>query len=218
MTASPDNKADSTKATEPQWFAMRVFNNRILRIKEELEQKGARTYMAMKTVQTPGLKTTAQPTTKPTTGTTTQPTKTVKKLQLAPSLLFVRTTPEALQDFKQAHFTELMIYRRADSTDPAPIPEEEMRMFILVTSATDGRDVDLISEQLMGPDTKAFNFKPGEKVRVTEGPFKGAEGIIKRIKKDRKLLVAIQGVVVVAVSNVPARFLEPITPEPHNQN
>ena len=214
MTASPDNKADSTKATEPQWFAMRVFNNRILRIKEELEQKGARTYMAMKTVQTPGPKTTAQPTTKPTTGTTTQPTKTVKKLQLAPSLLFVRTTPEALQDFKQAHFTELMIYRRADSTDPAPIPEEEMRMFILVTSATDGRDVDLISEQLMGPDTKAFNFKPGEKVRVTEGPFKGAEGIIKRIKKDRKLLVAIQGVVVVAVSNVPARFLERID----NQN
>ena len=210
MTASPDNKADSTKATEPQWFAMRVFNNRILRIKEELEQKGARTYMAMKTVQTPGPKTTAQPTTKPTTGTTTQPTKTVKKLQLAPSLLFVRTTPDALKDFKQDHFSELMIYRRADSTDPAPIPEEQMRMFILVTSATDGRDVDLVSETLMGPDTRQFDFKPGEKVRVTEGPFKGAEGVIKRIKKDRKLLVAVQGVVVVAISNIPARFLERI--------
>jgi transcription antitermination factor NusG len=200
-------KADSD-SSEVKWFAMRVFNNRILRIKEELEQKGARTYMAMKTVQTSGPGTTA----KAGTGTTAQPTPkpTTKKIQLAPSLLFVRTTSEALQDFKQAHFTELMIYRRADSTDPAPIPEEEMRMFILVTSATDGRDVDLISEQIMGPDTKAFNFKPGEKVRVTEGPFKGAEGIIKRIKKDRKLLVAIQGVVVVAISNVPARFLERI--------
>jgi transcription antitermination factor NusG len=215
-------KADSD-SNEVKWFAMRVFNNRILRIKEELEQKGARTYMAIKTVQAPGsgttgttAKATAQPTPKPTAGATAKPT--TKKIQLAPSLLFVRTTPEALQDFKQAHFTELMIYRRADSTDPAPIPEEEMRMFILVTSATDGRDVDLISEQIMGPDTRQFNFKPGEKVRVTEGPFKGAEGIIKRIKKDRKLLVAIQGVVVVAISNVPARFLERIdAPELHNE-
>ncbi len=185
MTASPEKKADSTKATEPQWFAMRVFNNRILRIKEELEQKGARTYMALK-----------------------------GKLQLAPSLLFVRTTPEALQDFKQAHFSELMVYRRPDSTEPAPIPEEEMRMFILVTSATDGCDVDVITNDLLGPDQRAFDFKPGEKVRVAEGPFKGAEGIIRRIKKDRKLLVAINGVVAVAISHVPAAFLERLGPAP----
>lgn len=187
---------------------MRVFNNRILRIKEELEQKGARTYMAMKTVQTPGPK--------PTTGTTTQPTPkpTVKKLQLAPSLLFVRTDLETLKTFKQSHFSELMVYRRPDSTEPAPIPEEEMRMFILVTSATDGRDVDVITNDLLGPDQRAFDFKPGEKVRVTEGPFKGAEGIIRRIKKDRKLLVAINGVVAVAISHVPAAFLERLGPAP----
>ena len=178
MDSTPDT-------TTPLWFAMRIFNNRILRIKEEWEQKGARTYMAVKTTDK-------------------------RTVQLAPSLLFVRTTPDALKAFKQDHFTELMIYRRADSTDPAPIPEEQMRMFILVTSATDGRDVDLVSESLMGPDTKPFDFKPGEKVRVTEGPFKGAEGVIKRIKKDRKLLVAVQGVVVVAVSNIPPRFLERI--------
>ena len=206
MTASPDNKADSTKATEPQWFAMRVFNNRILRIKEEWEQKGARTYMAVKTVRTPATGTK----TGTTTGATPETATRSRTVQLAPSLLFVRTTPDALKDFKQDHFSELMIYRRADSTDPAPIPEEQMRMFILVTSATDGRDVDLVSETLMGPDTRQFDFKPGEKVRVTEGPFKGAEGVIKRIKKDRKLLVAVQGVVVVAISNIPARFLERI--------
>ena len=194
---------DSTPDTiTPLWFAMRIFNNRILRIKEEWEQKGARTYMAVKTVRTPA------------TGTTTEaiPEKTARSriVQLAPSLLFVKTTKDALKAFKQDHFNELMIYRRSDSTEPAPIPEEQMRMFILVTSATDGRDVDLVSESLMGPDTRQFDFKPGEKVRVTEGPFKGAEGVIKRIKKDRKLLVAVQGVVVVAISNIPARFLERI--------
>ena len=158
---------------------MRVFNNRILRIKEEAELKGARTYMALKT------------------------NNEKRQIQLAPSLLFVRWTEDALKAFKQDHFSDLMIYRRADSTDPAPIDEQEMRMFILVTSATEGRDVDLL-----GPDQKIYDFRPGEKVRVTEGPFKGAEGIIKRIKKDRKLIVQVSGVVVVAVSNIPGQFLE----------
>ena len=189
---------------QTNWYAIRVFNNRIFRIKEEAEQKGAKTYMAVKTVRTPATGTT--------TGANPETTARSRTVQLAPSLLFVRTTPDALKAFKQDHFTELMIYRRADSTEPAPIPEEEMRMFILVTSATDGSDVDLLSESLLGPDPKVFDFKPGEKVRVTEGPFKGAEGVIKRIKKDRKLLVAVQGVVVVAISNFPARFLERLTP------
>ena len=189
---------------QTNWYAIRVFNNRIFRIKEEAEQKGAKTYMAVKTVRTPATGTT--------TGATPETTARSRTVQLAPSLLFVRTTPDALKAFKQDHFTELMIYRRADSTEPAPIPEEEMRMFILVTSATDGSDVDLLGESLLGPDPKVFDFKPGEKVRVTEGPFKGAEGVIKRIKKDRKLLVAVQGVVVVAISNIPARFLERLAP------
>ena len=203
---------------------MRVFNNRILRIKEEVEHKGAKTYMAVKTVAggagdkskgTAASQAIAKATGQNTAACTkakgtgqgqnlsqsqTSPSKTV---QLAPSLLFVRWTEDALKAFKQDHFSDLMIYRRADSTDPAPIDEQEMRMFILVTSATEGRDVDLL-----GPDQKNYDFRPGEKVRVVEGPFKGAEGIIKRIKKDRKLIVQVSGVVVVAVSNIPGQFLE----------
>ena len=79
-----------------------------------------------------------------------------------------------------------------------------MEMFILVSSYGDGASIEYVGE--------SFDFKPGEKVRVTAGPFKGTEGIIKRIKKDRKLLVAIPGVVVVAVSHIPGQFLERITP------
>ena len=70
-------------------------------------------------------------------------------------------------------------------------------------SHLDGRDVEYVSQ--------TFDFKPGERVRVTEGPFKGAQGVIKRIKKDRKLLVSINGIVVVAVSHIPGQFLERIT-------
>jgi len=48
------------------------------------------------------------------------------------------------------------------------------------------------------------------RVRVTDGIYKGAEGIVKRIKRDRKLLVAVEGVAVVAISNIPMACLEKI--------
>ena len=151
------------------WYAIKVFNNRIQTIRDELSQRGMRTYQALKTVE------------ETVNGRTRR-----KQIQLAPSLLFVRTDLETLKTLKQSHFSELMVYRRPDSTEPAPIPEEEMRMFILVTSATDGRDVDVITNDLLGPDQRAFDFKPGEKVRV----------------------------VAVAISHVPAAFLERLGPAP----
>lgn len=178
--------------TGARWYALRVFGNRILQVRDQLEQRGARTYMALKTVRE-----------------TLNGRTVTRQVQLAPSLLFVCCTRSELLAFKKNHNDCLMLYRCADSAEPAPIPEEEMRLFILVTSATEGRDVDLL-----GVDKRDFSFNSGDRVRVTEGPFKGVEGVIKRIKKDRKLIVAIQGVVAVLVSNIPGAFLERIAPEP----
>jgi ribosomal protein L24 len=60
-------------------------------------------------------------------------------------------------------------------------------------------------------DGELVHYRSGDKVRVTEGPLKGAEGYIKRIKKDKRLLVCIEGVIAVATSYIPAKMLEPIT-------
>ena len=184
---------DKPADTAPHWYALRVFGNRILQIRDLLEQRGARTYMALKTVrETVGGRTVA------------------RQVQLVPSLLFACCTRSELLAFKKDHNDCLMLYRCADTAEPAPIPEEEMRLFILVTSATEGEDVDLL-----GPDKRDFDFHSGDRVRVTEGPFQGAEGVIKRIKKDRKLIVIVRGVVAVAISNIPGAFLERIGPAHH---
>ena len=45
---------------------------------------------------------------------------------------------------------------------------------------------------------------------VTDGPFKGAEGCIHRIKGNRRLIVAIQGVCAVATAYIPQCFLRKI--------
>ena len=54
-------------------------------------------------------------------------------------------------------------------------------------------------------------YHKGDRVRVTDGVFKGAEGYVKRIKKDRRLVVSIRGVVAVATSYIPPQFLEIIS-------
>ena len=48
---------------------------------------------------------------------------------------------------------------------------------------------------------------------MTGGPLKGAEGYIRRIKKDRRLLVCIEGVIAVASSYIPAELLEKVPEE-----
>ena len=53
-------------------------------------------------------------------------------------------------------------------------------------------------------------YHTGEKVRILDGMYKGAEGYIKRIRKDRKLLVCVKGVAVVAIADIHAAKLEKV--------
>ena len=154
--------------TDLHWFAMRAFRRKGTKLKEEIEKKGIRTYMAP---------------------------------HVMPSLLFVHCTSGWIQEFKRLHFSEVMIYRDSERTAPEPIPDKEMDMFMLVTSA--GGDVEYIG--IPTPE-----YLEGDRVRVIEGIYKGSEGVIKRIRRDRKLLVAVTGVAVLAISHLPAEYLEKI--------
>ena len=95
-----------------------------------------------------------------------------------------------------------MLYTYRLSRQPAVIPDREMQIFRMVT---DTGDPDL---EYM--DIDAHTFKTGQHVRVTGGLFEGAEGYIKRIRGDKRLIVAIEGIVAVATSYIPSCFLEKI--------
>ena len=56
-------------------------------------------------------------------------------------------------------------------------------------------------------------FTKGDKVRVIDGVFKGAEGHIVRIKKNHRLCVCITGLCAVATGYIPKAFLEKIYEE-----
>ena len=86
---------------------------------------------------------------------------------------------------------------------PASIPEAQMKAFIFITSTGNGKDIEYFGDIMP-------HFEEGSRVRVTDGIYKGATGFVKRIKRDRKLLVAIEGVAVVAISNIPMSYLQKI--------
>jgi len=169
-----------------RWYALKVFYNRTAALREKITALDVETYVPMQTVEKydqSGLHYEEKP--------------------LVNSLMFIRCKESWLISFKKDNPQDFLFYRSADSKRPGAIDDEEMRMFMLVTSADHGRNLHYFGED-------ASIIKTGQRVRVTGGIYKGAEGYIKRIKKDRKLIIAVSGVAVVAVSYIPIQYLERI--------
>lgn len=166
---------------------MKVFFNKGLQVRADLEEAGAECYMPMHTVieDRGGRR-----------------HKIVRPL--VSSLLFFRCAPDRVPAMAAAAGSRAMLYTRTDSTrrEPAPIPDREMQIFRIVTSGE--------AENLEFFDDTPDRFRTGRPVRVTAGPFAGAEGHIVRIRGDRRLVVSIRGVCAVATTYIPQCFLETI--------
>ena len=116
------------------------------------------------------------------------------------SLVFIHVEDGYLKKFEQENFSRIWVYRDLLTHKPMPIQDREMEVFIFVCSA--GQQ----GLTYLGDDRPEYH--QGDLVRVTDGPFKGAEGHIKRIKKNRLLVVSIRGVAAVATTYIHPQFLE----------
>ena len=118
------------------------------------------------------------------------------------SLLFLHCSEEEVLRFVGDRWQRMWLYRETDSRRPAAIPDREMEVFRFVITA--GRE----GLTLLGDDRPEYHV--GDRVVVTDGPFKGAEGHIKRIKRDRRLVVTIRGVVAVATAYIHPSLLRKV--------
>ena len=172
----------------PRWFAFKVFYNKVFEVERDIQELGVRTYF-------PKLK-------------IYKKWEDKQKEQIKPaisSLIFVQCTEEKVWDLQKDLFGRVMLYTHMSSEGnrkASPVDEEEMRLFMLVTSVED--------ERLQYLDVDSVNYKEGQRVRVLDGPYKGCVGYIKRIKGNRRLLVAVEGIALVATSYIPSVFLEKI--------
>lgn len=168
------------------WYALKVFFNRVFQVEYYLKQSQIESYIPCEAhwvILKNGIK------------------KKIRKPVIS-SLLFFRSTERQALEVQRQLTDRVMLYTRRGeiSKKPIPISDREMNIFILVSSSGEK------GLEYFGEDTSLYG--KGEHVRVIDGPFKGAEGYIRRIKGNHRLIVAIQGICAVATAYIPQCFLQ----------
>lgn len=169
----PIQQPDDTQ----QWYAMRVTYRRELAVRDLLETQGIETFIPLRHA----IKT----------------KKGVPKRQLVPainSLLFVHARQSVIQQIKAGipHLQYITDKNRHKIT----VPEAQMHHFIAACGSYD--------ESLHFFDPAELNLTKGTPVRIIGGDFEGMEGVFIKIKgkRDRRVVVAIQGVIAVAIATI----------------
>lgn len=168
---------------ETYWFALKVFYRRRELVQKDFKKARYETFFPVTVEET-----------------YSKGRKSYVEVPLVSSLLFVRCTADALKEYKREHNDLFMYYPEPGTKDPGRISDEEMENFRRVTSLPDP------NVKFLGSDDPIY--RTGQKVRVTEGIYKDVEGYIKRIDRNKRLLVCLTGIAVVMLSYVHPKNLE----------
>lgn len=122
---------------------------------------------------------------------------------LIPKLLFIRTSEECARRLEQRSrhgdgLPPFWIYRYMPGAPIQPVSDEEMRLFRLLT-ATDASRCEVYRKP---------EFKVGDRLRVTGGPFAGYEGWARRIRSNKHIVVEIEGLCAIALPFIHPDLLE----------
>lgn len=120
------------------------------------------------------------------------------------NIIFVNTTRALLDDYiaRKGTYFAVQYIRDLGSNEPIVIPVQQMNNFMLV-AGTHNDDLIYLKDSFE-------KFAQHEKVQVTGGQLEGMEGHVVRIRRDRKVVVSIYGVVAVAVSDIHPSLLRKI--------
>ena len=169
------------------WYALRVSYGRTLKFHAQLKELGVESYVPMcrKKVQKNGKETTVI-------------------VPAITNLCFARTTKSYLEElFRGMGETRYAYFMWDRSTqDPIIVSDKAMTDFIRVST--------LMSDDALYLKDITSKLQEGQRVRVLEGPFKGVEGTILRIKRSRRIVVELPGLLAVATDFVDPRLLEVI--------
>ena len=117
-------------------------------------------------------------------------------------LVFVHATREHLDSYIRSFGDARPVnyYWDRAANRPLTVPDKAMEDFIAIASTMDPDLIYLteISDKL----------REGQKVIVKEGPFKGVEGKVVRIRKSRRIMVEIPGMLAIATTFVKPEELE----------
>ena len=176
----------SNNILKPVWYALRVTYNREMKVKADLDARGITCFVPMKVarVECGG--------------------QLVKKfVPSVHNLIFVLLDPKSMREYKATTALPIRYIMDREKHCPIIVPTEQMENFMRVAGTND--------ESLIYLTPEPGGFKRGDRVRILGGIFKDAEGVLTRVKGDRRVVVAIQGVVAVATAYIHPSYIEKIT-------
>ena len=179
---------DTTECCDPKnWFPMRVTYQREMKVKTELDRLGIENFVPMryKVVES------------------RNEGDTELRRELVPAisnLIFVRSTQERVSELKQSNevlepLRYMMDYTASQEHAIMTVADGEMENFMRVASRTDDSVIFLDNETVVG--------KEGKCVEIMGGAFEGVTGVIRRVKRCKRVVVEIDGVASVAIAWVP---------------
>ena len=167
------------------WYALRATYSRELKVQALLQERGVRTFVPMMWRK------------KITDGK--QETKLVPAVS---NLCFVYWDKESIDKCIRSfgESAPFNYYWDRTANRPLTVPEKAMEDFIAIASTIDD-DIIYITEI-------SDKLREGQPVRVKSGPFKGVEGKIARIRKSRRVIVELPGMLAVASTYVSPSEIE----------
>lgn len=176
-----------TVAVPRHWYALRVTYSRELALKKWLDERRIDNFIPMhyEYRMLGGRK--------------------VRKLMPAVhNLVFVCTTRRGLTDIHDCPELPVPVRYLLDreTRRPVVIPDSQMRNFIAVAGNYE--------ETLLYFEPSELSLPKGTRVRITGGIFEGVEGEFVRIRHDRRVVVAIEGIMAVATTFIHPSMVEPI--------
>ena len=127
-----------------------------------------------------------------------------KLVPVVHNLVFVYSSRKLIDSIKKEldYRVPVRYIMDQETNTPIIVPEKQMTDFIAVAGTYD--------EQLLWLKETHIACKRGDRVRIKGGLLKGVEGILVRIRGDRRVVVSIQGFMAVATAFIHPALLERI--------
>ena len=186
---------DTERCGDPKiWFPMRVTYQREMKVKAELDRLEIENFIPMTYQFTESRK---------------QGDTELRK-ELVPAinnLIFVHSTKERISELKVSNeLLEPLRYMIDQTAGEAhtimTVPDKQMENFMRVASVTD--------DSVMFLDETTIVGKEGRRVEIMGGPFEGVTGVIRRVKRCKRVVVELEGIACVAIAFVPVGLLKEI--------
>lgn len=127
---------------------------------------------------------------------------------IIPHVMFVKTTLDKIQSLERQGrehpemYARFWVYRYPKDQRMQVIPKNSINLLKLLT-ANDSTKCEIFRKE---------DFKENQQVRVKGGPFEGYTGYVQRIRKNKHVLVKIEGICMVVLPFIHPDLLEVIEP------